>query len=177
MVVRKPLLLDACIAINLLATGRIEDIAKVLDLRFLMALQAAKECGEVRGFEHDQVVHARGAGPEELHFADVVTLDAPEVDVYVELARDIDDGEAATLAIARFRSLHVATDDRKARRVAKELGLDMPIGTTVILRDYAAGAGLTASEIALALRSVRDLANYVPRQSDEHYTWWQSSIS
>jgi hypothetical protein len=45
----------------------------------------------------------------------------------VRLATIVDDGEAATLAVAEARGLQLATDDRKARRVCAELGLPEPI--------------------------------------------------
>lgn len=172
-----PLLLDACIAINLLATNRIEDISKVLDIRFLMVAQAAKECGEVHMVQQTQVVRRRSAPPNDVPFAEVLALDKSEIEAYVELARDIDDGEAATIAVARSRSLHMATDDRKARRIATSVGLAAPIATTTMLRNYANAACLTAAELAMILRSVRDQANYVPRHVDDNIDWWLNAIA
>jgi predicted nucleic acid-binding protein len=168
--------LDACIAINLLATDRVEEIAKVLDLRFLMVRQAATECGELHVVGEDVVVRRRGASAETPPLAEVLTLVESEVDAYVELARDIDDGEAATIAIARSRSLDIATDDRKARRVAVEIGLARPTSTTSILRAYAEVNGLTHQETAAVLQCVRDEASYIPRHTDENSDWWQQAI-
>jgi predicted nucleic acid-binding protein len=170
------LLLDACIAINLFATDRAEDIATVLDIRFLMAKQAATECGELHVFQETIVVRRRGAGSDTPPLAHVLTLVESEIDAYVELARDIDDGEAATIAMARSRSLAMATDDRKARRVAVEAGVAMPKGTTTILRQYAEATGLTPHGIAVVLQRVRDEASYVPRRADENFDWWQQNI-
>ncbi|MFT7840684.1 hypothetical protein Q5530_31465 [Saccharothrix sp. BKS2] len=169
--------MDACIAINLLATDRVEDISRVLGIRFLMVTQAAKECGEVYQAQQTHLVRRRSASPDDLPFAEVLTLDDSELDVYVELARDIDDGEAATIAVARSRALHMATDDRKARRIATQLGLAAPTGTTTILRDYADAAKLTPTELTMILRSVRDHANYIPRHIDDNIKWWISAIS
>lgn len=108
--------------------------------------------------------------------AQVLTLVESEIDTYVELARDIDDGEAATIAIARSRSLAMATDDRKARRFAVEAGLAVPTDTATILRQYAEATGLTPREIAALLQQVRDEATYVPRHADKNFDWWQQNI-
>jgi hypothetical protein len=43
-----PLLLDACIVINLAATNRIHHIAKALGYTFILVEQAAKEVGYLR---------------------------------------------------------------------------------------------------------------------------------
>jgi predicted nucleic acid-binding protein len=175
--VRNPMLLDACIAINLLATDCAEDIAAALGIRFLMAKQAATECGELHVLQEKIVVRRRAAASDIPPLAEVLTLIGSEIDLYVELARDIDDGEAATIAIARSRSLAMATDDRKARRVAVAAGLVMPTGTTAILRQYADTTGMTSRKIAVLLRLIRDESSYVPRQTDENFGWWQQNIS
>lgn len=174
--VSNSLLLDACVAINLLATGRIQAIAIALDIRFLMARQAAAECGELDETKEVKSVLARGASAGEPPFAEVLTLVDVELDAYIELARDIDDGEAATIAIARSRSIPMATDDRKARRVAIESGVASPTGTTSLLRRYVEEESLTLEETSVILQCVRDLASYVPRQSDESYGWWENAI-
>src|SRR5437868_10196598 len=41
-----------------------------------------------------------------------------EAALYVQLAVELDDGEAAALAVAQARGWALATDDRKARRLA-----------------------------------------------------------
>lgn len=173
---RNPLLLDACIAINLLATEHTEDIAEVLDFNFLMVKQAATECEELRVVADKMAVRRRESALDTPPFAEVLTLAETEIDAYVQLARDIDDGEAATIAIARSRSLAMATDDRKARRVAVNMGLITPTGTTTILRQYAELANLTPQGIAELLNDVRNDASYIPRRTDENFHWWQQNI-
>lgn len=173
---RNPLLLDACIAINLLATDHSETIAETLEIRFLMARQAATECAGL-DILHDKIaVRCQGTEAATIAFADVLPLADTEIDDYVQLARDIDDGEAATIAIAKSRSLPMATDDRKARRVAIEVGLATPIGTTSILRKYAGIANLTPPQVAEILQRVRNDASYIPRHTDENFAWWQQAI-
>ncbi|HEX6339927.1 hypothetical protein [Umezawaea sp.] len=173
---RNQLLLDACIAINLLATDSASEITAALDIHFLMAKQAAAECGELHVDQETITVYRRGRVSDTPPLAHVLTLVGPELDAYVELARDIDDGEAATIAIACSRSLPMATDDRKARRVAVEAGIAVPTGTTTILRQYTEAIGQSRQEIAVLLQRVRDEASYIPRHTDENFAWWQHHI-
>lgn len=171
------LLLDACIAINLIATDRPNEISTALDIKFLMVRQAALECVGLQVTEGNLAVCCQQSSVDIASFADVLTLVESEIDAYIGLAREIDDGEAATIAVAQSRSLAMATDDRKARRVAVAAGVIMPIGTTTILRQYVDAAGLSAQETSVLLRRVRDEASYIPRRTDEHFDWWQQNVA
>ena len=58
-------------------------------------------------------------------------------ELYIELAARIgDDGESMGLAIARCRGWSVLTDDKKARRIAKELGVPV-LGTPEVIKQWA----------------------------------------
>lgn len=170
-------LLDACIAINIACTGRSIALAEVLDVKYVMARPAAAEIGDleiVNGTE--RVCRADGAVGQPF-MATVVSLAESEIETYVSLASDIDDGEAATLAVAVNRKLLVATDDKKARRVAVSLGLPAPLQTTHLLREFCDKAQLSVSESAEMLRRVRDNARYIPRMDDPHIGWWRGALS
>src|ERR1019366_5454476 len=56
--------------------------------------------------------------------------------VYVELASVVDDGEAATIAVAAQRNLQLATDDRKARRLCAERRIPEPLRTLALIHAY-----------------------------------------
>ena len=54
----------------------------------------------------------------------VITLDnEAEAITFIDLASEMDDGEAMTCALAMHRECDVATDNRKARRVLSGVGL------------------------------------------------------
>src|SRR5208282_3989663 len=59
-----------------------------------------------------------------------------EADEFVRLASILDDGEAACMALAKCRSWIVATDDRKALRVARSEGV-ATITTPEIIKRWA----------------------------------------
>ncbi len=176
-VLRSPLLLDACVAINLAATNQVEQIAQATDVTFILAGQAAQEVGHLRDMTDGETILT----PIDLSrysstTLEIVGLVPPEYSLYVELARTVDDGEAATIAIAVKRSLPLATDDRKARRVCAELGLPEPTRTLRILHSYADAASLPQAQLRGILVKIRDRASFQPPRNDPDQKWWRDII-
>lgn len=171
-------LLDACVAINLVATDDLTAIGRVLETTFLMADQAADEMGYLR----DEVGGDIVLTPIDFHkysstgTMQRVSLNEGELFQYVELAATVDDGEAATIAIARSRGLKMATDDRKARRVCANLGMPEPLRSLGILHAYAEAASLDAQSIRDSLVRIRSRASFRPAQSDPDHKWWSSYV-
>lgn len=102
----------------------------------------------------------------------VTALRSEELVAYTELG----DGEASSIAVAANRSLVIATDDRKARRISVERGLSEPVRTTRILRDYCDPARHESSTVRDLLRTVQQRANFVPARSDPDHDWWRSHL-
>src|SRR5436305_9461663 len=98
-------LLDACCLINLLATGRCEEILRRLPYRFATSRLVATR----------EVLSQRLESMESLALLDLATED--EVAGFVRFAAELDDGEASVCALAVVGHGTVATDDRKALRV------------------------------------------------------------
>lgn len=96
---------------------------------------------------------------------------AEEVELFVRLASALDDGEASCLAVAKIRGWALATDDRKARRMAGELGVPT-ISTAELMKRWADRTGIGADEVATALRNIQTYANYLPRPGSPLYSWW-----
>ena len=173
-VARRRILLDACVAINLAATDSLEQIAATLDATFVVAAQAASETGYLRDTVDGQAVLTPiDLGRFEASRAvEIAELRPVELDRYLELAALVDDGEAATIAIAIERGLEMATDDRRARRLCQDRGLAEPLPTTVLLRGYADRAGLTDSQVRETIALVRDRASFQPPRTDPERKWW-----
>ena len=112
------LLLDACVLINLIASGvplrelaeRSEVSFRIAELTAAEALFVVADDGLLEPIDLDALV----AGSELI----VEALAETEYEAFMKLASEVDDGEAATLAIAAARRWPVATDDRKAQRLA-----------------------------------------------------------
>ena len=97
---------------------------------------------------------------------------------FVQLASLVDDGEAATGALALHRDCSVAIDDRKARRVMGEVmpGVGL-VSTLELMQFWAQEASTPASELQEALRAMQIRASYVPGRRDPLYDWWTSVVS
>jgi len=174
---RKLLLLDACIAINLVASDRLPHIAQTADVTFILARQAAAEVHYLRDVVDGELIRT----PIDLdqHASDtlqIIDLTPVEYPIYLSLAREVDDGEAATIAVAAQRGMQLATDDRKARRLCSERFLPEPLRTVALLRAHADAAALRQAQLHDLLIRVRDRASFQPPRSDPDYKWWQDHI-
>lgn len=174
---RQVLLVDACVAINICSTDELPQIASRLSITFLMVDQAAGEVRELRELIDNEVVvkaiDLQSYGQGNLQLTSLLESEYP---AFVELAKQIDDGEAATIVVARARNMSLATDDRKARRISKELGLPEAVHTLSLLHQYSQAAELDRVRIREMLVKVHRRASYQPRQSDPHFEWWHSYI-
>ena len=174
---RPPLLLDACIVINLAATNRLHHVAQALGYTFTLVQQTAAEVGYLRDTAAGDVILT----PIDLTRYDsecleVISLTPAEYPRYVELARVVDDGEAATITVAAERAMPLATDDRKARRLCAELRIPEPLRTLGILHAFADATHLPHPELRELLARIRDRASYQPPRSDPDRKWWEDII-
>jgi predicted nucleic acid-binding protein len=171
---RTVLLLDACIAINLAATDRLHHIAETLDVNFVLTQQAAAEVGYLRDIVNGELVST----PINLgqHTSDgtvqFIDLDPSEYPLYLELASIVDDGEAATIAIAAQRDLQLATDDRKARRLCADRHIPEPLRTLALMHTYTDTARLNHTQVRDLLTKIRNRASFQPPRSDPDHKWW-----
>lgn len=170
--------LDACVAINLAATGRpLREFAPPGGTLWLCR-RAANEAvylelpGEEPGREHLDL----GAAGKRAQ-VQVVNLRHDEYASFVEFASMVDDGEAEALAICASRHLVLATDDRKARRIALER--DVPVrltSTASMMRHWATREPRPAPLLIRAvLRSIETRARFFPANSDRDFEWWHAA--
>jgi len=94
-----------------------------------------------------------------------------ENDLFVRLAIDVDDGEAACLAIAKCRAMTIATDDRLASRLAAELAVPV-VNTTQFLRRWAEDIGASRVQIAATIGRIQRFARFIPRRGATESEWW-----
>jgi predicted nucleic acid-binding protein len=109
-----------------------------------------------------------------LHTCDV--QGQAEADLFVQLATTMDDGEAMCLAIAKTRGWMLATDDRKATRLATQLGVTI-ITTPELVQQWADHTKANNAEIASVLRNIQTFARFVPRQSSPLHAWWVDLVT
>ena len=181
---RGRLLLDASCLLNLYATGRMREIADSIGYRFevadyvlryetLYVLQTNSEgAGEERiPVDLDPLIEEGLLYMVELEGEDVLSS-------FVQLASLVDDGEAATGALALHRDCSVAIDDRKARRVMGEVMPEVGLVSTLeLMRLWAQETSVPARELREALMAMQTGASYVPGRRDPLYEWWLSVVS
>lgn len=169
-----PLLLDACVTINLCAAGRIEQIAHHVGRTFLATRQAAREVGHLRDTTDGEttIIAVDLARHVNVGFFEITDMMAEEIPLYVELAGLVDDGEASTIAVALSRGLLLATDDRKARRLCAERGLPTPTGTVALIRQYCEATALDHAGVSQVLAAIRNHASFQPPRHDPDLAWW-----
>lgn len=174
--------LDACCLLNLCATPRLEEILRSLPFRTAAADRAAAEVRYLR---------RGGAGPdaEERDPIDLQPLigdglltilhveSEREAARFVQLAAELDDGEAVTFALAIERGLAVATDDRKALRVFERYAPHLPRYTTAgLLHHWAAVHQPSPTELRRVLLSVHERARFIPGRHDPFHVWWEAAL-
>lgn len=174
----QPLLLDACSLINLVASGlQLADMATAIEREFIVTTIAAEESLFVGGRSDDHPAEAVSVGALAASGQLTVTSLTPEELVrFVALAKSVDDGEASTLAVALERRIELATDDRRAIRVAGELGVTV-LTTPQFMRYWAECSGATAADIRVVLSSVERRGNFFPRRDDPERDWWARIVS
>src|SRR5690348_9340569 len=136
-------ILDACGTLNLYASGQFVPILIALGHNWFIPVAVERESQRYR--------QPDPADPERLIALPIDLAPAigagvlspcdcegdEEAELYVELAARIgDDGESMGLAIAKCRGWSVLTDDKKARRIAKELDVEV-FGTSGVMKQWA----------------------------------------
>jgi hypothetical protein len=167
--------LDACVLLNLVASGRpLQEFAAAADLSFMVVVQAERE---VVWLDPQDPADPREQIDLEAFIAtgqlQRLVLADDELVRFVALARELDDGEAATLAVAESRGLAVATDDRKARRILTMLDREPAVtSTAAIVRTWASSR--TDEEVRGCLTLIERRASFLPPRNDPDGEWWRS---
>ena len=80
-----------------------------------------------------------------------------EVELFVQMAAQLGDGEAACFAIAKQRGWALATDDRRARRLAAESSLAV-VTTPELVKLWAGNTKASDEEIVAVLQNIQRFA-------------------
>ncbi len=174
------MILDACVLLNLLATDRVKSILECQEREILI-------CDLVRS-ETYFLKAQDGSDDKILINLDTLIGDSTigtcdlendtETDLFVNLAAQLDDGEAKSMAICLSRQFAIATDDKKARRLITEAGgASMLHSSLELVRTWSELNRISSLEVRQVLLRIKTMANYFPNRSDANYDWWNSKIS
>jgi hypothetical protein len=188
--------LDACCAINVLASGAAEEILRSLPCQVAVTPRVLEEdvlyvrdgperepaedgpeleLGLTASDDPAIIIHEVGLQPlvdcGAIGAAD--PLSDEELETFVTLALELDDGEAETAAAALCRGGAVATDDKKAIRV---LGLHAPglviLRTSALLETWAVSRSVPGARVREVLVAIERKASFLPPRDDPERGWW-----
>ncbi len=173
------LIFDASTLINLYATGRIREIAQAIPYQFMVSQYVLEhETLYIRVQEPGGGLLNQKIELEHLIADDVLKLvdvrGAAEAETLVDLATELEDGEAHTAAIAINRGFMVATDDRKATSLLTQRWSNLRVlSTTQLVKTWSESAEVPKPELRAVFTAIESGARFVPGQSDPLFQWWQ----
>jgi predicted nucleic acid-binding protein len=174
------LLLDACVVVNLYATRQMPAILMASGTSHAIVNTVYREA---------QYVYRGGDGEDarEREQIDLLPLvasnllpvidatDEDELLIYIDLSRELDDGEAMTAAVAIHRGYTVATDDRKAVHVLQRH--QVPLCTSLdLIKAWAERQSVSSEMVRMALRDLRQRGNYLPANRHPLKAWWDEML-
>jgi hypothetical protein len=178
-----PAIIDACCVIDLLASEQMEAIFRSTGHIWHLPDSVRAEVQFIR--QHDPArpgsfVTAQVDLSPHLNTG-LLTACQPtgshEQSLFVQYAAHFRaDGEATCLAIAESRGWTIATDDRKAIRVAQQVGLTV-VSSPALLNAWAVATNAGRGTIAQVLTDIQTLARFQPSPSMPHAGWWYRQIT
>jgi predicted nucleic acid-binding protein len=174
---RNYLIIDACVLINLIATGIIKEILNVIAQNSVICVLVKDESLFLR--KEDDINETEPIDVEDLIAQELIQVcdceTAAEQQSFVNFAAVLDDGEAMSLAIALSRNWHLATDDKKARRIFLENAPNnqLLVSTSDLIKEWAENENIDDLSIKPILQKVERKANFRPPKSDPNLQWWK----
>jgi len=171
-----PVILDACCVMTLYGSGRMRDVLAALPRPVHVCDYVLEE--EALTVYDGPTEHVRAETTdidlrplERKGLIERTILQSEEQTTFVKLAKDLDDGEARTIAITVHRDWAVGTDDKKALRMCRSEAIET-ITTPALMRGWVEKTNPPRGEIAAALRRIRTRAVYLPGTNHSEYEWW-----
>ncbi len=175
--------IDACCLIDLLATGHMEAILRAAGLDWHLSSAVEGEVQHVR--QHDLAQPGQflkvAVDLLPLKTSGMLQVCAPanqtELDRFVYYAAKFrSDGEAMCIALAEQRGWAVATDDRKAIRVAQQAGLTV-VSCPALVKKWADANGPDQATLHKVLQDIQVLAQFKPNPTMPEYQWWVDELA
>jgi len=102
--------------------------------------------------------------------------DQTEIELFVQLATTLDDGEATSMAIAKTRGWGLASDDRKARRLAGQLGINV-VTTAELVKAWSESTNATDDDVVQVFQNIQTYARFLPHKTMPLHQWWVDTIN
>lgn len=175
--------IDACCLIDLLASGQVEAILRAAGFDWHLPTAVQGEVQHVR--QHDpaqpgQIIKV-AVDLSPMISSGLLHLCSPddqsEQDRFVHYAAQFrSDGEAMCIGLAEQRGWVIATDDRKAIRIARQAGLTVVSGPELMKR-WADATGPAQATLHKVLQDIQVLAQFKPNPTLPEYQWWVDELA
>lgn len=99
-----------------------------------------------------------------------------ESELILELSKEVDDGEAYSIALAISRGYDLGTDDKKAIRVFNSFSNHKKIWSTPELVFRLFGNSARSFNKQEILKNIQDKAKYLPHTSHPYYNDWMKML-
>jgi hypothetical protein len=175
--------IDACCLIDLLASGEAEAILRSSGFRWHLPTAVQAEVQYRR--QHDLTKPGQtitvSVDLSPMIGSGLLTVCSPktlqESDQFTQYASIFrSDGEAMCLAIAAERKWIVATDDRKAIRIAQKVGLTV-VSCPELVKAWADATAVMQSGLNRVLQEIQVLAQFRPNQTMRECQWWFDQLA
>ena len=170
---------DACSLLNLVATRRAVNILESLRCPSYVVKQVREE----------ETLYLRPLPEEDIQgklvavdlsealnksYFKEVEITPQELELFVEFASQVDDGESLSMAVASCRDQWLATDDRRCIRVANEyLRPIVTVTTPEWLKYWSEQSAIDAATLANSIRNIEICARYQPHRTHPLKEWWK----
>jgi hypothetical protein len=175
--------IDACCLIDLLSSGHGEAILRAAGFDWHLPSAVEGEVQYVRQYDPAQPGQLLKVAVDlsPLIAAGVLQVCGPndqaELDRFVHYAaRFRSDGEAMCIALAEQRGWSLATDDRKAIRVARQAGLTV-VSCPVLVKQWVNATRPNQATLCKVLQHIQVLAQFRPTAAMPEYPWWVAELA
>jgi predicted nucleic acid-binding protein len=179
----RPLVIDACCTLNLLATRRELEIARACDLQLIISDRAHAEALFLHTPPDEEGIRTKEpASTKRLRTArrlEVRRLDTDALlEAFIQCAARLRDEDASCVALAGGLGVPLMTDDGKERRVARELfpKIDL-VSTLEVLHDAVHRLALSRDAQSRLAADLRWRGNFAPPKKDPLSSWYAELLA
>jgi hypothetical protein len=175
--------IDACCLIDLLASGNAEAILRASAFSWQLPSTVRGEVQYVRQLDPAQPGKLVKVPADLSGFVGLGVLTACDPQNQRELDRFThyatlfrSDGESMCLALAEQRGWVIATDDRRAIRVAQQAGLTV-VSCPQLVKAWADATTPDQATLLRVLQDIQVFAQFKPNPTMPEYQWWVDKLA
>jgi hypothetical protein len=176
-----PVVIDACSALNLLATGQAETLLSVLDWKLIVLTEVRQEAGRLRGPPDEEGrptwVPTNWSALESAGLMEIQPLGEESLEAFVAAAAHLTDVDAAVVALAGTLNHPLLSDDGKVRRTFTNSYPHLPLHSTLaLIREASQRLRMERRSLEDLLRALRLRANFAPPRADPDRDWYREHL-